>query len=188
MKRLNFDPQDPQELSSVETNWWKAHNERNKEALYEGLLSNVRKLYGLTKEDAHSIAMFMAKAAQSHDERNWHTSFIHMRGVYEIIKKSLEASFNPETAACYEIIWWKLHDELEDSMDKSELASVFAKLFSIVFELPVKDLSVAGCYRAKATGYHDLAEKPNISESTATLHWMAVEATLYYFYLLHNPE
>lgn len=172
----------PKKVGTVEYSWWKAHHEGDKKVLAENLLKQNILLYSLNKKEATQALSYLVEAVKAHDIRNWNKAVEAMGKYFQIIKVKTKLEFDTQEVAKLEIGWWKLHDLLEHSPDKSRLAKRFSSLYSKIFNIPSKNLLEAGKLRAQATHEHDLAEDPQTPKKAVGKHWKNTKSLLVQFY------
>lgn len=173
---------DPVTVGTLERDWWKAHNEKNKPLMLEKLIQEHQELYSMGEKEANQALVYLAQAAKYHDVRDWDKAKEKAMRYYEAIKKATSLDFDSRQLAEMEVGWWKLHDKLEFEEDKSQLARAFTKLYAAEFGVNSGKLEVAGKLKAQATREHDLAEAVGVGEDEAAEHWNKAGEKLTKFY------
>lgn len=178
----------PQVLGKLEVGWWIAHNQKDKQKMYELLVAQTAQLYSLSEDLAKDALKELVLGVSHHDARQWDKAIDAVEIYYQKIKEGSGLKFDPRRIAELEVGWWKLHDDLENNPDKSQLASLFAKLYSGLYGVKESDLITAGRFKAQATLEHDLAEDPSTPPDQVDSHWKKAEELLIRFYeeLKHN--
>ncbi len=171
----------PERVAAAELAWWQAHNEKDAEALREGLERHTQALYGVGPEQAAAAVRHFVSAAGYHDRRDWPQAVEACEGFFAAIRQPGD-TFDPRLAAELEIGWWKLHDELEDEADKSPLIAQFEDLLAHLYEGEPQVYGEPARLRAEATVEHDLAEKPDVIATDAALHWQLAGERLRDYY------
>ncbi|MBU1110838.1 di-trans,poly-cis-decaprenylcistransferase [Patescibacteria group bacterium] len=180
VSRLSYDSR---KAAQYEVGWWWAHNERDVEKMRRNFLSWVKELYGVGKNDAKRMMEFLSEAvSRGHDRRDWDRAVAQMTGFYRLVKKSMRTDFEPSRAAELEVDWWRVHDELEDSVDKEPLEQAFIELYGEIFQQSALQLQQAAHWRAMATFEHDLAEKEGVTLDEMEKHWGKARDYLEKFY------
>ncbi len=179
MNKFNFNPI---EVGQLEVGWWKAHNEKNKELMAKLLIEQSMKIYGFDKDEAKSALKELVTAVNYHDIREWGKAIEATTQYYLKIKNKTNLDYDPKEIAKLEVGWWQLHDKLENNPNKTELAKMFSKLYSKMFNIDGKKLIKAGKLKADATNEHDLAEDPQTKFNEIDDHWDNAETLLIDFY------
>lgn len=185
MKRLNFNPK---LVSSYETQWWIAHHEKNKEELAKNLVRQHVELFELSVDDAKRAVGYFFEAVKKHDQRKLEQAIDFVADYYRVLIASLESEADPIELAKNEILWWRLHDELEFVDDKSKLTNAFASLYSRLFGISYSKMAKIAQFKTTATHEHDLAESNGVDTKTAAIHWQKVQTLLENFYSALKSE
>jgi len=172
----------PVQLGDLEVGLWKAHNEKNKSEMARLLVEHNVVLYGFTPQEAQEALKGLVQGVNYHDTREWDKAIEATTVYYQKIKDKAGLDFDPKEMAKLEVGWWKLHDELGDNSDKTQLAEAFAKLYATQFGVDMEEMKKAGQLKAEATREHDLAEEPNTSEDETEGHWDKANQLLIDFY------
>lgn len=181
-EKTPFSQFDPSLVATYETQWWIAHNEKNKLALVDNLTKQHQELFGLPEEKASEAVTFFFQAVRMHDQRNWSAAIAFATSYYQTIGEHFPFLADPQQLAQAEINWWIKHDELEFDEDKTALTEAFAVLYSQLFGIELNEMREIAQQKTAATHQHDLAEKPEVTPEQATLHWQKVEQYLLSFY------
>lgn len=169
-------------VGQAEVGWWRAHNEKDIDRLRQLLIEEHMLLYDLDEETAKRALSPLVEATKYHDKRDWQSAVDKVAEYYEAIKNKSSLDFDPREVAELEVGWWRLHDDLEGSTDKSSLAEAFAKLYATQFGKDVEVMREAGALKAQATYEHDLAEDSNTPVSDVDNHWQKAGELLVEFY------
>lgn len=172
----------PKQLGDLEVGWWKAHNDKDKPRMAQLLIEHNVALYGFTPEEAQEALKSLVHGVNFHDTREWDKAIEATAVYYQKVKDRTGLDFDPKEMAELEVGWWKLHDELEDNPDKTQLAEAFAKLYSTQFGVEVEKMAEAGRLKAEATREHDLAEEPDTSKGEMEGRWDKANQLLIDFY------
>ncbi|TSC59826.1 MAG: Isoprenyl transferase [Parcubacteria group bacterium Gr01-1014_107] len=179
MVALKFNPK---LVAKAEIGWWKAHNDKDKRKMLKFLIQQYIELYSMTENEAKVTLKPLVVATKYHDSRNWKQAKETVTNHYNLVKRKTKQNFEPRELAELEVGWWKIHDELEDSFDKSSLAETFAKLYATQYGIDKEKMKKAGKLKAQATYEHDLAEDPNTPAKQTEAHWRKAEKLLVDFY------
>ncbi len=179
MAKLEFNPK---LVGQAETNWWIAHNNKDKSKMLLHLSEQLSLLYGLSEVETTQALSYLAQAIKHHDDRTLDQAHQAIGNYYTIIKDVTGLTFDPQAVGDLELAWWDIHDELEDNPDKSLLAQAFTRLYAQQFNIDKEKLVTAGTIRAKATLEHDLAETDGITPEQSRTHWHNTEQLLIEFY------
>lgn len=172
----------PQVFGKLEVGWWVAHNQKDKQKMYELLVAQTVQLYSLSEEVAKNALRELVLGVSYHDTREWDKAIDAVEIYYQKIKDGSGLKFDPRSIAELEVGWWRLHDDLENNPDKSQLALLFAKLYSGLYGIKESDLITAGNLKVQATREHDLAEDQNTPPDQINIHWKKAEELLVSFY------
>jgi len=137
----------------------------------------LKELYGLRQEDAVDIAKTMTMAAEYHHRRDWEKVLQTLAKAYEHIKEKTGYVFTPRTVAELEASWWKIHDELENSLDKERLEKALRDFYGEIYRQSELQCRRLAHFKAIATFEHDLAEKDGKREEQ-NRHWKNAEEYL----------
>lgn len=173
---------DPVRVGQLEARWWRADHDHNRQLLLKSLVEEHIELYELSEDNAQKVLGFLAQAVQLHQSRQWEEVTQMITKYYKEIKRMTGLSYDPQEVAKLEVAWWRLHDELEHTADKSRLAKAFSTLYAALFGIPKESLLQAGRTKAEAAREHDLAEDPRTSPKEAEDHWQKAGQLLISFY------
>lgn len=179
MHKFGFDPI---EIGTLEVSWWKAHHKKDKEMMTQLLIEQNIKIYGFNQDEAESALKELVTGVNYHDTREWNKAVEATTHYFAKIKIKTSLSYDPEEIAELEVGWWQLHDKLENSSDKTELAKMFTKLYSKMFNINESKLKKAGQLKADATHEHDLAEDLLTKSDKREEHWDKAKILLIEFY------
>lgn len=167
----------PEKVAELEVGWWQAHNnwklnrtEENKKRMINLITDWFMSLYGLEKKDTQDIVGILFKAIESHQKKDWKKSAKILQDAYVIIKEKTGYFFTPVAASELEVNWWRIHDELEDDLDKSRLEKAFRDFFGEIYRLSDLQATQVARFKALATYAHDLAESSQ-SEIESKKYW-----------------
>ncbi len=173
----------PEKVAELEINWWKAHNEDNKEKMQVIFINWIKELYNVGNENATNMTKAMFRAVtEGHNQRNWELAVNAMETFYSIALENMKADFDPQRAAELETTWWQVHDKLEGCVNKLELEKAFSALYGEIYQQSELQLREAAHWKALATFEHDLAEKEGISNTEKEKHWQEAKKYLQKFY------
>lgn len=167
----------PEKVAKLEVSWWKAHHKREKEKLFKLLITWLKELYGLREKAAKEAIGNLFKGVDYHDKREWQKAVKMVAKVYQLIKKETNYVFTPEVAAELEVNWWKIHDELENDLDKAGLEKAFRNYYGEIYRLSELQAAKAAHFKTLATVTHDLAEESK-SEKEEKKYWHLAEKYL----------
>jgi len=173
---------DPVQLGKLEVGWWRAHNDHDKPKMAQLLVQQNVALYGFTPQEAKQALRQLVEGVNYHDTRDWKKAIEAVAGYYQKVKEKTGLTFNPQQLAELEVGWWKLHDELENNPDKSQLAKAFAQLYSTQYGVDTEKMMKVGQLKAEAIREHDLAEDPGTPPDQIEKHWDAAGRLLIDFY------
>lgn len=154
----------PREIAKLELGWWKAHNEGDKQGLKAFLTKWEAELYNIENRIASEIVGMLSSAIGYHNKKNWQKAVEVMGRVYKMIKEKTKYVFTPIIVAQLEVNWWKIHDELENDLDKEILEKAFRDYYGEIYRLSELQSIKTAHWKTLATVAHDLAEKSKSKE------------------------
>jgi len=173
---------DPQKMAKLELGWWQAHNnwklnktEDNKKKMVALLREWYQTLYGINQTAAEKLVAILFKAIECHGKKDWSAAAKVLVESYQLLKKMTNYAFTPSTAAELEVDWWRIHDELENDLDKKELEKAFRDYYGEIYRLSALQATKTAHCKTLATYAHDLAEE-NTGESQK--YWWLTEKYL----------
>lgn len=168
---------DPKEIAKLELGWRRAHNEGDKRKLSTFLTKWEAKLYDVGDRSARKIVEILSTAIKYHNERSWQKAAEVLAEAYEIIKEKTKYVFTSTIVAQLEVNWWKMHDELENDLNKEVLEKAFKDFYGEIYRLSDFQSSKIAHFKTLATVAHDLAEKSKSGEEESK-YWHLTEEYL----------
>lgn len=165
---------DPKEIAKLELGWWKAHNDGDKKRLSFFLVKWSAKLYDVGDRSARKIVEILSTAVKCHNERSWQKAIEVLTEAYEMIKGKTKYVFSPAIVAQLEVNWWRIHDELENDLNKEILEKAFRDYYGEIYRLSELQAIKTAHWKTLATVAHDLAEKSK-SKGDEDKYWRLTE-------------
>lgn len=99
---------DPGIVANLELSWRKLLAEGGDEVkLSEMVIKHMKEQYGLSKELAKTAGTSLARAVRHGKQEDWESAKESLKGLYEVLKHSLNLAMEPEIVANIEVDLWR---------------------------------------------------------------------------------
>jgi len=160
---------DPSIVAKLELGWRHALAIGDGERFRDFVIKFVSEHYGLSKELAKIAGANLAKAIVYGEEENWKEAKKALKGLYEILKKTLNLAFEPDLVASIEVNLWRANGSAHKTEQGLLLEEGYRQLYAETFRVSNYQIANAAHLAALATAERDLAVKKSGKE--ANIHW-----------------
>lgn len=169
---------DPDRVAYFEAAGWRAYYEH-------AWLKMLRLLVALNQEQFHipfpmswlaAYYIVRASAAWVPKDHNEADILVHLEKFYRLARRYSGLTFDPQTAARYELAYWDVHRKLSGLPDNRAFIDVMIKLHSTVFNVPPEQATESAELRVLANNTVDLITSKTSSDPERD--WRTLEVYL----------
>lgn len=160
---------DPKVVARVELDWRRALAIGEGENFKDLVIKYVKEHYGLSKRLAKTAGTNLAQALVHGKRENWGEAKVALKGLYGIVKKTLNLAIEPDLIAGIEVDLWKTNDNADKTTRGLRLEEAYRELYAETFRISDLQMSKAAHLAALATVERNHAK--SASGKLAEKHW-----------------
>ena len=160
---------DPSMVAKLELGWRPALAMGEGDRFRDLVVRYVSEHYGLSKELAKVAGKALAKAILYGENKEWDEAKRALKGLYEIVKKTLGLAFEPDLVASLEVNLWRVNGNASETQEGLMIEEQYKQLYAETYRISNYQISKAAHLAALATAERDLAIKE--TGLKAELHW-----------------
>jgi len=148
----------PDEVAAAETRMWQAYYDLDLARLHRELVTLLRSQFGVSPEDAESIARSLGAAAMKFERsrgRYEQVVFPDLVAAYRKLRFVLKRDFDPKEAARAELAWWVAR-RTPGRDSPQQVGKRIAELYAVLYGGERPGFLEAGVLRAEAARLRDL--------------------------------